>query len=65
MRNRELIYKKLESLEHTLITLQHIVNTREPIKNYKYNIDKAQNIAEDIRSMIEREPHSHNEQNYI
>jgi len=63
MRNRELIYRKLESLEHTLINLQRIVNTQEPIESYKANIIKAQGIADDIRTMIEREPHSHSEQN--
>ena len=63
MRNRELIYKKLEILEHTLINLQRIVNTQEPIESYKANIIKAQGIADDIRTMIEREPRSHSEQN--
>ncbi len=63
MRNRELIYRKLESLEHTLINLQRIVNTQEPIESYRSNIIKAQGIADDIRTMVEREPRSHSEQN--
>jgi len=63
MKNRELLYKKLETLDHTLINLQRIVNTQEPIESYRANIIKAQGVAEDIRSMIEREPRSHSEQN--
>jgi len=63
MRNRELLYRKLEVLDHTLINLQRIVNTQEPIESYRIGIVKAQGIADDIRTMIEREPRSHSEQN--
>tara|TARA_R110001583_G_scaffold17220_4_gene69896 strand:- start:576 stop:779 length:204 start_codon:yes stop_codon:yes gene_type:complete len=63
MINRELTYRKLETLEHTLINLQRIVNTQEPIEAYKANIIKAQGLCNDIRSMIEREPRSAQEQN--
>tara|TARA_R100000734_G_C3230470_1_gene38675 strand:+ start:225 stop:428 length:204 start_codon:yes stop_codon:yes gene_type:complete len=63
MRNRETIYRKLETLEHTLINLQRIVNTQEPIESYRANIVKAQGLADDIKSMIELEPFSASEQN--
>ena len=63
MRNRELIYRKLETLDHTLINLQRIVNTQEPIESYRLNIVKAQGIVDEVRSMVEREPRSHQEQN--
>ena len=63
MRNRELIYRRLESLEHTLINLQRIVNTEEHIESYKANIIKAQGIVDDVRTMVEREPRSAQEQN--
>jgi hypothetical protein len=63
MRNRELIYRRLEALDHTLINLQRIVNTQEPIESYRINITKTQGIAEDIKTMIEREPRSHEEHN--
>jgi len=56
MRNRETINKKLETLDHVLINLQRIVNTNEPIQTYKKGIEKGQDIIEEIRSMIEREP---------
>jgi len=56
MRNREMINRKLETLNHVLINLQRIVNTNEPIQTYKKSIEKGQDIIEEIRSMIEREP---------
>ena len=60
MRNRETIYRKLETLEHTLINLQRIVNTQEPIETYKINIGKAMSIVDEVQSMIDREPFSTN-----
>ena len=63
MRNRELIYRKLEALENKLINLQRIVNTQEPIEAYKANIIKAQGLADDIRTIVEREPRSAQELN--
>jgi flagellin-specific chaperone FliS len=63
MRNRNLINRRLEQLDHTLINLQRIVNTQEPLSTYKEGIQKAQNIIEDLRSMVEREPNSSREQN--
>ena len=62
MRNRELIYRRLEALDHTLINLQRIVNTQEPIESYRANIIKAQGLVEDVKSMIERERRSPQEQ---
>lgn len=56
MRNRELINRKLETLDHVLINLQRIVNTNEPLQTYKEGIEKGKNIIEEIRSMVEREP---------
>ena len=49
MRNRNLIYKKINTLESTLTNLKRIVNTQEPIESYKINIDKAQGLVEDVR----------------
>jgi len=63
MRNREFINRKLEQLDHTLINLQRIVNTNEPIETYKGNIGKAQDIIEELRTVIEREPMSPQESN--
>tara|TARA_B110000977_G_scaffold151020_1_gene191573 strand:+ start:1274 stop:1456 length:183 start_codon:yes stop_codon:yes gene_type:complete len=56
MRNRELINRKLETLEHVLINLQRIVNTNEPVSAYKISIEKGQELVDELRTMIEREP---------
>tara|TARA_R110000796_G_scaffold130615_1_gene246272 strand:+ start:641 stop:883 length:243 start_codon:yes stop_codon:yes gene_type:complete len=63
MRNRELINRRLEQLDHTLINLQRIVNTQEPASTYKEGIEKGQQIVDELKTMIEREPRSHSEQN--
>jgi hypothetical protein len=63
MRNRNVMNSKLDNLETTLINLQRIVNTQEPIKIYKQNINKAIDLVEDLRGMVEMEPMSPNEIN--
>ena len=63
MRNRSLIQKKVEYLESTLINLQRIVKTQEPIEVYIQNIENGLEVIEDIKSMIEAEPMSPNEVN--
>tara|TARA_R100000322_G_scaffold164964_1_gene129814 strand:- start:352 stop:552 length:201 start_codon:yes stop_codon:yes gene_type:complete len=65
MRNRNLIYKKINSLESTLTNLKRIVNTQEPIESYKLNLDKAQDLVEDVRGLIESQPMDPSEINPI
>jgi hypothetical protein len=63
MRNRNLITKKLDNLEATLITLQQIVNRQSPIETYKANIIKAQGYIVDIKDLVEAENFTDNELN--
>lgn len=63
MRNRNVVNKKLDNLESTLINLQRIVNTQQPIESYKANIVKAQGLVNDIRDVIESQPMSPSELN--
>ena len=65
MRNRNLLNKKLNNLEATLVTLEQIVNRQAPIESYRANIVKAQGLVEDIRDMVEREPLSPTELNKV
>ena len=65
MRNRNLIYKKINSLESTLTNLKRIVNTQEPIESYKLNLDKAQDLVEDVRGLVESQPMDPSEINPI
>jgi hypothetical protein len=55
--------KKVEYLESTLINLQRIVKTQEPVEVYIQNIEKGLVVIEDLKSMIEAEPMSPNEVN--
>jgi hypothetical protein len=55
--------KKVEYLESTLINLQRIVKTQEPVEVYIQNIEKGLEVIEDLKSMIEAEPMSPNEVN--
>jgi hypothetical protein len=65
MRNRNLIYRKINTLEATLTNLKRIVNTQEPIESYKINLNKAQAIVEDVRGLIESQPMDPSEINPI
>tara|TARA_Y100001938_G_C8016496_1_gene392887 strand:- start:446 stop:646 length:201 start_codon:yes stop_codon:yes gene_type:complete len=65
MRNRNLIYRKINSLEATLTNLHRIVNTQEPIESYKVNLNKAQGLVEDVRGLIESQPMDPSEINPI
>ena len=56
MRNRNLIYRKINTLEATLTNLKRIVNTQEPIESYKINLNKAQALVEDVRGLVESQP---------
>lgn len=63
MRNRNLLNRKLDNLEATLITLQQIVNRQSPIESYKANIIKAQGYVVDIKDLVEAENFTDNELN--
>lgn len=63
MRNRNLVNRKLDNLESTLINLQRIVNTQEPIESYRANIIKAQGLVNDIKDIVESQPMSPSELN--
>ena len=65
MRNRNLLYRKIEALDSTLLNLHRIVNTQEPVETYRKGLNKAQDIMEDIKGIIEREPFSADEHNPI
>ncbi len=63
MRNRNVVNRKLDNLESTLINLQRIVNTQQPIESYRANIIKAQGLVNDIRDVVESQPMSPSELN--
>ena len=63
MRNRDLITRRLEQIETTFFNLERIVNTQQPIEEYKKAISKGLDIIEDLKSMVEAEPMSPSEIN--
>ncbi len=63
MRNRNLIYNKIEILQSVLINLKRIVNTQESIESYKVQLGKAEALVEEIRDIIESQPFSPGELN--
>ena len=63
MRNRNLIYNKIERLQSILINLKRIVNTQEPIESYKVQLGKAEVLVEEIREIVESQPFSPSELN--
>jgi len=63
MRNRELVNRKLESIESIFRNLERIVNTQEPIETYKASIAKGLDTIEEIKGFIEAEPISGRELN--
>jgi hypothetical protein len=65
MRNRNLIDRKLSILEGSLVNLQRIVQTREPIQTYKDTIAQALETLDDLRGMVEAEPMSPGEMNKV
>ena len=63
MRNRELVNRKLESIESIFRNLERIVNTQEPIETNKASIAKGLDTIEEIKGFIEAEPISGRELN--
>ena len=65
MRNRNYIYRKLDTLESTLNNLRRIVNTQEPIESYRVNVNKALSLVEDVKDAVESQPLSPSEINVV
>ena len=62
MRNRELITRKLETVEGHLTSLHGLVG-RGDVEQYFAFIEKTKELIEEIKSMIDREDLSPNEIN--
>ena len=63
MKNREYITKRLEKLEGTFATLRYMVNTAQPITEFKLRIEEGLEEIEEIKSAIDNEPTTPNEVN--
>ena len=63
MRNRTAILRKLEQLGGVIRILKGIVNRQEPIESYIININKAENLLEEVMDFVETESMSPQERN--
>ena len=63
MRNRSTILRKLEQLGGVIRILKGIVNRQEPIESYIININKAENLLEEVMDFVETESMSPQERN--
>jgi len=63
MRNRTVILRKLEQLGGVIRVLKGIVNRQEPIESYIININKAENLLEEVLDFVETENMSPQETN--
>ena len=63
MRKRSTILRKLEQLGRVIRILKGIVNRQEPIETYIININKAENLLEEVTDFIETENMTAQERN--
>ena len=56
MKNRNLVYKRINQLESTLVNLKRIVSTQEPIEVYKTDIGKVMDLLDKIKDLVETQP---------
>ena len=63
MKNRENIYKLIETLESQLNNLKYIVNTQQPIEVYIQTLEKSLELTDNIRTFIDIEDFTPNEIN--
>lgn len=56
MRNKELMFRLLERLEGIKVNLRRIVQTNQPIYEYNKELEKMEDILDQIKSMVEQEP---------
>ena len=63
MKNRENIYRLIETLEGQLNNLKYIVNTQQPIELYIQTLEKSLELTDNIRTFIDIEDFTPNEIN--
>lgn len=56
MRHRDIITKRLESLENQIIGLENIVKTSSPISEYIKKIETTKILISEIKGYVEAEP---------
>ncbi len=65
MRNRDYFNKKLERIQNKTREINYMISTNQHPRDIKKAVDSINDIVEDLRTQIEREPLSGNELNRI
>tara|TARA_B110000503_G_scaffold82541_1_gene125924 strand:- start:375 stop:548 length:174 start_codon:yes stop_codon:yes gene_type:complete len=55
MRNKQLVHKKLEKLDSTLLNLQRMVRMGESQGEFQKQLEVAKDIVEEITYMVEEQ----------
>ncbi len=61
MRNRNLYFAKIESIEGKIKTLQMMVKMGQPIQEFITTTQHVEELLQDLKDMISREPVGPNE----
>jgi len=61
MRNRNLYFAKIESIEGKMKTLQMMVKMNQPIQDFIVTAQQIEDLLQDMKDMISREVISPNE----
>ncbi len=61
MRNRNLYFAKIESIEGKMKTLQMMVKMGQPIQEFITTAQHVEELLQDLKDMISREPVGPNE----
>jgi len=65
MKNRNYLFNRLERIEGKTKQINHMISTNQPPHDIKKMTDSINDIVEDIRTQLEREPISGNELNRL
>ena len=65
MKNRNYLFNKLERIEGKTRQINHMISTNQHPRDIKKMTDSINDIVEDIRTQLEREPISGNELNRL
>ena len=63
MKARELVNKRIDQVEGKLKTLTFMVNRGSNVREFRQEIRNIEEILEDLRAILEREPRTPNEIN--
>jgi|APGre2960657404_1045060.scaffolds.fasta_scaffold381041_1 DNA-binding protein H-NS len=61
MRYRDQVNIQLDILENNLRSLEQIVQTQQPIKDYLETIERTKNVLEKVKDLISIEPTTNQE----